>query len=187
MANVQSCFKRYEKKYRLTPAQQQFLLNGMREHMTADEYGAYTICSIYYDTPDWRLIRASLEKPVYKEKLRVRSYGVPADGGKVFVEVKKKYDGVVYKRRITTRADSVAAFLAGADADRYGQIGRYSGSSPSTARCRRYLSPTTVWPLWGRRTRRCGSPSTRTCAGVIPIWTCAAATTARPSTTRTWC
>ena len=90
MANVQSCFKRYEKKYRLTPAQQQFLLNGMREHMTADEYGAYTICSIYYDTPDWRLIRASLEKPVYKEKLRVRSYGVPADGGKVFVEVKKK-------------------------------------------------------------------------------------------------
>lgn len=123
MANVQSCFKRYEKKYRLTPAQQQFILNGMREHMTADEYGAYTICSIYYDTPDWRLIRTSLEKPVYKEKLRVRSYGVPADGGKVFVEVKKKYDGVVYKRRITTRADSAAAFLAGADADRYGQIG----------------------------------------------------------------
>ena len=122
MAKVQSCFKRCEKKYRLTPAQQQFLLNGMREHMTADECGAYTICSIYYDTPDWRLIRASLEKPVYKEKLRVRSYGVPADGGKVFVEVKKKYDGVVYKRRIGMNYQQAVDYLAGAPAPEKTQI-----------------------------------------------------------------
>lgn len=45
-----------------------------------DAYGAYTICNIYYDTGDWRLIRKSLEKTVYKEKLRIRSYGVPTGG-----------------------------------------------------------------------------------------------------------
>lgn len=77
MANqIQSCFRRYEKKYRLTAAQQRFLLEGMAPYMKKDAYGAYTICNIYYDTEDWRLIRTSLEKPVYKEKLRVRSYGV---------------------------------------------------------------------------------------------------------------
>lgn len=102
MANqIQSCFERYEKKYMLTPAQLRVMLTGMKAHMVPDQYGKYTICNIYYDTPDWRLIRASLEKPVYKEKLRVRSYGVAAPEGKVFVEIKKKFDGVVYKRRIT--------------------------------------------------------------------------------------
>ncbi len=121
---LQTCFKRYEKKYRLTAAQQQLIINGMREHMTADEHAAYTICNIYYDTPDWHLIRASLEKPVYKEKLRIRSYGTPSDGGKVFVELKKKYDGVVYKRRITARADQAEPFLSGAEGIDGGQIGR---------------------------------------------------------------
>ena len=124
MANVQSCFKRYEKKYRLTPAQQRMIIEGMREHMTADEHAAYTICDIYYDTADWSLIRTSLEKPVYKEKLRIRSYGTPTDGGKVFVELKKKYDGVVYKRRITAPAAGAEPFLAGVGGDAYGQIGR---------------------------------------------------------------
>ena len=71
--------------------------------MKKDAYGAYTICNIYYDTGDWRLIRKSLEKPVHKEKLRVRSYGVPTGDDKVFVEL-KKYDGVVYKRRIAMTA-----------------------------------------------------------------------------------
>ena len=126
MANqIQSCFRRYEKKYRLTAAQQRFLLAGMAPYMKKDAYGAYTICNIYYDTEDWRLIRTSLEKPVYKEKLRVRSYGVPADGDKVFVELKKKYDGVVYKRRITTAAQQAAPFLDGTlPEDTFGQIGR---------------------------------------------------------------
>ena len=121
---IQSCFERCEKKYRLTPAQQQIILEGMRAHMRADDHPAYTICSIYYDTDDWRLIRTSLEKPVYKEKLRVRSYGTPADDGKVFVELKKKYDGVVYKRRITTRADQAKPFLDGGNSADHGQIGR---------------------------------------------------------------
>lgn len=126
MANqIQSCFRRYEKKYRLTAAQQRFLLEGMAPYMKKDAYGAYTICNIYYDTEDWRLIRTSLEKPVYKEKLRVRSYGVPSGGDRVFVELKKKYDGVVYKRRVTMPAAQAAPFLDGAlPEDAFGQIGR---------------------------------------------------------------
>ena len=76
-AQIKTCFERYEKKYRLTAEQQRAILQGMAPYMKKDAYGAYTICNIYYDTPDWRLIRTSLEKPVYKEKLRVRSYGVP--------------------------------------------------------------------------------------------------------------
>lgn len=98
---TQYSFVRYEQKYFLTPQQQAALLECIAPHIRRDVYGRYTICSLYYDTDDWRLIRASLEKPAYKEKLRVRSYGVPTDGGRVFVEIKKKYDGVVYKRRIT--------------------------------------------------------------------------------------
>lgn len=129
MANqIQSCFERYEKKYMLTPAQLRVMLTGMKAHMVPDQYGKYTICNIYYDTPDWRLIRASLEKPVYKEKLRVRSYGVAAPDGKAFVEIKKKFDGVVYKRRITAPAPLVSPLLTGQlEPDRFGQIGREIG------------------------------------------------------------
>ena len=79
----------------------------------ADEHGRYTICNLYYDTPDFQLIRASLDKPVYKEKLRMRSYGVPADGDSVFVELKKKYKGVVYKRRTALEAGEALDYLAG--------------------------------------------------------------------------
>ena len=124
-AQIKTCFERYEKKYRLTAEQQRAILQGMAPYMKKDAYGAYTICNIYYDTPDWRLIRTSLEKPVYKEKLRVRSYGVPGEDGRVFVELKKKYDGVVYKRRVTMRADEAAPFLACQLPDgSFGQIGQ---------------------------------------------------------------
>ena len=121
---VQCCFERYEKKYCLTLSQQRFLLERMMPYMKKDAYGEYTICNIYYDTDNWRLIRTSLEKPVYKEKLRVRSYGVPEEDGRVFVELKKKYDGVVYKRRITTEAREVAPLLAGSVPNGHGQIGQ---------------------------------------------------------------
>ena len=125
---IQTCFERYEKKYMLTTAQQQFLLNEMGPRMERDRYGQYTICNIYYDTDDFRLIRASLEKPIYKEKLRVRSYGVPQEDGKVFVELKKKFDGVVYKRRITTGIQNVEPFLSGElPSENFGQIGREIG------------------------------------------------------------
>ena len=125
---IQCCFERYEKKYCLTLSQQRFLLERMTPYMKKDAYGEYTICNIYYDTDAFRLICASLEKPIYKEKLRVRSYGVPQEDGKVFVELKKKFDGVVYKRRITTGIQNVEPFLSGElPSENFGQIGREIG------------------------------------------------------------
>ena len=111
--NIQRCFQRYEKKYLLNPEQYQKIRAGLAPYMEADEHGRYTICNLYYDTPDFQLIRASLDKPVYKEKLRMRSYGVPADGDSVFVELKKKYKGVVYKRRTVLEAGEALDYLAG--------------------------------------------------------------------------
>ena len=93
-------FKRYEKKYLLSPEKFNILIEGMAPYLTADAYSTYTVCNLYYDTPDYRLIRMSLEKPVYKEKLRLRSYGIPGAKDSVFLELKKKYKGIVYKRRI---------------------------------------------------------------------------------------
>ncbi|MBQ9493218.1 MAG: polyphosphate polymerase domain-containing protein [Oscillibacter sp.] len=110
---IQCSFKRYEKKYLLTPAQYEAVREGMSAYMTPDVYSRYSICNVYYDTDDFRLIRTSLEKPVYKEKLRVRSYGPVADGGRVFVELKKKYDGIVYKRRVVMNAADAADYLSG--------------------------------------------------------------------------
>ena len=94
-------FERRELKYRITDAQRAALEAAFDARMVPDEHGESTICNIYYDTADYRLIRASLEKPAYKEKLRLRSYGVTEPGGEVFLELKKKYKGIVYKRRIT--------------------------------------------------------------------------------------
>lgn len=120
---IQFCFKRYEKKYMLTPDQLTRMLAGIDGHMCADEFGHYTICNIYYDTDDFQLIRASLEKPVYKEKLRMRSYGVPSSRDEVFVELKKKYDSVVYKRRTAMKAaDAVSYIHGGAVPEREDQI-----------------------------------------------------------------
>ncbi len=71
--------------------------------MAEDIYGLHTICNVYYDTDTYELIRTSMEKPYYKEKFRIRSYGVPTNDDVVFLEIKKKCDGVVYKRRVPFR------------------------------------------------------------------------------------
>lgn len=94
-------FKRYELKYLMTKKQRDSLLAVMEPYMSRDEFGHSSIRNIYFDTPDFRLIRHSLEKPVYKEKLRVRSYGRAGKTDPVFVELKKKYKSVVYKRRLS--------------------------------------------------------------------------------------
>ena len=118
-------FERRELKYRITDAQRAALEAAFGARMVPDEYGESTICNIYYDTADYRLIRASLEKPAYKEKLRLRSYGVTEPGGEVFLELKKKYKGIVYKRRITLPEDAAGEFIAGrAPLGEHGQIGR---------------------------------------------------------------
>ena len=109
--SYQDIFKRYEMKYMLTKEQKELVLQAMAGYMKPDEFGRSTICNIYFDTPDYQLIRRSLEKPVYKEKLRVRSYGRAKEDGTVFVELKKKYKGVVYKRRISVREKEAMAYL----------------------------------------------------------------------------
>ena len=111
MAN-QMVFKRYEIKYLMTRSQRDAVLEAMEPYMSMDAYGHSSIRNIYYDTPDFRLIRESLEKPVYKEKLRVRSYGPAAAGDEVFVELKKKVQGVVYKRRIAMPGAQAEACLS---------------------------------------------------------------------------
>lgn len=120
----QLTFERVEKKYLLTPAQLDALAPMLHRHMQIDQYGRHTICNVYYDTPDYRLIRTSLQKPVYKEKLRLRSYGVPGPGDTVFVELKKKYRGVVYKRRTALELTAAERWLAGDGPAPEGQIAR---------------------------------------------------------------
>lgn len=99
--DYQSTFQRYEIKYLLTQQQKQEILLAMQPYLRLDRYGRTTIRNIYYDTDSYRLIRRSLEKPAYKEKLRIRSYQTAGPDDPVFVELKKKYEKVVYKRRLT--------------------------------------------------------------------------------------
>ncbi len=93
-------FKRVEKKYLLTAAQSEALIERLGERAADDPYTDYTIQNIYYDTRDNDLIRTSLMKPPYKEKMRLRSYGTPGEEDVVFLELKKKWQGIVYKRRV---------------------------------------------------------------------------------------
>lgn len=97
---AQMTFKRYELKYRMNRYQKEQILQSMGPYMQLDQYGRTTIRNIYFDTDTYRLIRRSLEKPIYKEKLRVRSYCQTSRETPVFVELKKKYQQVVYKRRL---------------------------------------------------------------------------------------
>ena len=82
-------FRRREIKFLLDPEQCRAVEEAMAQHMVPDAYGPSTVCSLYYDTPDYRLIRRSLDKPVYKEKLRLRCYGIATEDADVFLELKK--------------------------------------------------------------------------------------------------
>lgn len=120
----QAVFKRYEIKYLLTAAQKEEILKVMAPYMAIDQYGRTTIRNVYFDTDNYRLIRRSIEKPVYKEKLRIRSYRKAASGDKVFVELKKKFNGVVYKRRLPMPEQQAMAWLRGELPPPNTQIGR---------------------------------------------------------------
>lgn len=111
MTQVKEVFRRYEKKYILEEEAYQIFLKRIQEKMVPDQYGKHTICNIYYDTETYELIRSSIEKPVYKEKLRLRSYGVPQKEDVVFIELKKKFDGIVYKRRVPIRLKDAVGYL----------------------------------------------------------------------------
>lgn len=111
--SIQTVFKRYELKYMLTAQQKERMLQAMEPHMALDQYGRTVIRNIYFDTDDYRLIRHSIEKPAYKEKLRIRSYRQAQPGSPVFVELKKKYKKVVYKRRISLPEEEAMKWVAG--------------------------------------------------------------------------
>ena len=103
----QMIFKRYEIKFMVPRARLKKIQMNMASHMIPDIHGQSTIYSLYFDTPDHLLVSRSLEHPVYKEKLRLRSYGKCTPASQVFLELKKKYDSVVYKRRVSmTEADA---------------------------------------------------------------------------------
>lgn len=108
---TQEVFKRYEMKYMITTKQYNELIGQMITKVNACRYGKHTISNIYFDTPSYSLIRTSLARPVYKEKIRLRSYGVPAEDDAVFIELKKKYDGVVCKRRVPMTLRNARKYL----------------------------------------------------------------------------
>lgn len=137
-------FQRREIKFLVDARQRAILEQAFRGRMAPDPHGESTICNIYYDTPDYRLVRASMEKPIYKEKLRMRSYGRVSSEGLVFLELKKKYKGIVYKRRIELPEHAAAAYMAGlASLPEASQIGReidyfrnfYEGLRPAVYLC----------------------------------------------------
>ncbi len=111
--NPIAVMQRVEMKYILSRTQIEQLLRAMEGHMHEDQFGLTTIASLYYDTPDYRLIRASIEKPDFKEKLRLRTYGRATKTSPVFLELKRKCCGTVYKRRIKTTLDEAARFVRG--------------------------------------------------------------------------
>ncbi|RHR10045.1 VTC domain-containing protein [Pseudoflavonifractor sp. AF19-9AC] len=119
----QMIFQRYEFKYLMDARQLQAVLAAMAPHMVPDEYSHSSIRNLYLDTPNFRLIRRSLEKPVYKEKLRIRSYGRAGREENVFVELKKKCCSVVYKRRISMSQHQALGCVAGTELWPDNQIG----------------------------------------------------------------
>lgn len=104
-------FRRVEKKYIITENQYKLLKEAMKEQMIEDEHGKSTICNIYFDTTGYDLIRHSITKPVYKDKVRLRSYNIPTLDSNIYLEIKKKYDGVVGKRRIQMKLNEFYEYL----------------------------------------------------------------------------
>lgn len=111
MGSFKDVFQRIELKYLMDDDQYNALRERLQGMAEVDSYGETSILNIYFDTPDYKLIRRSLEKPIYKEKLRLRSYGIPKDDTTSFIEIKKKYKGIVYKRRIGMPYEQSLAYL----------------------------------------------------------------------------
>lgn len=116
--------KRYELKYRLSKENVQLFMDEISKYMKMDSYGLSSIASLYLDTPDYRLINKSIEKPKFKEKVRVRSYGLNKGDRPVYLEVKRKFEKVVYKRRIALLEKDIKTFLNGESFEDKGQIAK---------------------------------------------------------------
>ena len=133
-------FERHEMKFLLNMQQRCFLERAIQGRMRPDEHGESTICNVYFDTPDYLLIRRSIERPAYKEKLRLRTYGAPGSDSMAYAEIKKKAGGVVYKRRTGLPLREAVKDIAGgqlpAELGFIGTeigcfIGRYGGLQPA--------------------------------------------------------
>ncbi len=107
----QMTFERHEKKYMLNRRGAAALLEALGPHIAPDERPQYSICSLYFDTPDFQLAQRAGRHAAYKEKLRLRSYGVPTADDTVYFELKKKLDGVTYKRRMSMTLREADAYL----------------------------------------------------------------------------
>lgn len=118
----QNIFKRYEFKYMLSPQKLDCVMQAMQGHMREDEYGKSLLCNLYFDTPNYLLIRRSIERPIYKEKLRIRSYGIADGDSTVFAELKKKCESVVYKRRVSMSESEAMSYLNGGSPPKSNQI-----------------------------------------------------------------
>lgn len=123
MGGFKDVFERIETKFLLDDMQYTELMKRLENMAAIDSYGKTSILNIYFDTPDYKLIEKSLEKPVYKEKLRLRTYGIANDETNAFIEIKKKYKGVVYKRRISMPyAKAVDYLVNGKEIEKRSQI-----------------------------------------------------------------
>lgn len=121
---MEKSFKRHEIKYLITINQYINLMNYLSDKVEKDVFYKSTIYNVYYDTDNFELIRKSIEKPIYKEKLRIRSYDKTTLDSSVYVELKKKYDHIVYKRREKIAYKYVLnnSFLEGAETQIYKEI-----------------------------------------------------------------
>lgn len=180
MADYTGIFERVEQKYLLDSLQFEALWAVLEPYMRPDEYGRSTICNIYFDTPNYLLARLSGEKPVYKEKLRLRTYGVPKAESPSFVELKKKYQGIVYKRRIVMPYGEAYDWLVNGKVPKENsQIAKeiawslhyYGDLKSAMARA------TTVWHFTAAKTAACASHSIPTYALEKKIPTCVRGTT----------
>ena len=142
MAGFKDVFERIEVKYLIDDRQYNALMKRLENMAAIDSYGQTSILNIYFDTPDFKLIERSLEKPKYKEKLRLRTYGVANADTNAFIEIKKKYEGVVYKRRISMPyAEAIDYLVNGKEVKEKSQISReidyllhyYKGIKPAIA------------------------------------------------------
>ena len=116
--------KRYELKYYLNNDQLSYFMDSIKQFMKIDKYGLTSIASLYYDTPDYRLVTRSIEKPNFKEKLRLRSYGLATDSTKTFLEIKRKCEGIVYKRRISLLEKEASELILQKETANHEQIAR---------------------------------------------------------------
>jgi len=115
----ENIFKRVEEKYLLSKEQYIELFNNINEYIEKDKYYETTICNIYFDNEDDELIYTSMDKPIYKHKVRLRSYGIPRIDDDVFLEIKFKFKNVVGKRRIKIKLKDFKNYL---------KIKKYSGN-----------------------------------------------------------